>query len=228
MTAITVNDLTQATTNGTGVFDVLMRATKAHLDAEFQQNRIKGSEYSTVYLGSLQAVMQTSLAFLLAKEKTDLEAQLLQAQINQLVAEKSLTDAKETLTLQQAANAVIEGTVLTAQKCKLDAEFDVLSETKLKIGAETTLLTQKVATEKAQITSLGVDGDSVVGRQKGLYLAQTNGFTRDAEQKAAKTLIDTWNARRMTDDATSANGTNMLDDASVGRVVTKLLVGVGA
>lgn len=242
MTTITISDLSQATLNGTGVFDVLMRATKAHLDSEFQLNRIKGSEYSTVYLGSLQAVMQTSLAFLLAKEKTDLENQLIQAQINKLVAdtavsvqqklnliaEESLTNAKENLTLQQTANAIIEGTVLTAQKCKLDAEYDVLLETKLKTGAETSLLTQKVATEKAQITSLGVDADSVVGRQKGLYLAQTNGFTRDAEQKAAKTMIDTWNARRMTDDATVADAVNKLDDNNIGKAVNKLLVGIGA
>ena len=48
MTAIAVTDLTQSTLEGTGVFDVLMRATKVHLDAEFAKNRIKGSEYATV------------------------------------------------------------------------------------------------------------------------------------------------------------------------------------
>ena len=60
MTAITIANLTQATVDGTGVFDVLMRANKAHLEAEFAKGRIKGSEYATVYLGSLQAVLQTA------------------------------------------------------------------------------------------------------------------------------------------------------------------------
>jgi hypothetical protein len=70
--------------------------------------------------------------------------------------------------------------------------------------------------------------DSVVGRQKALYQAQTDGFTRDAEQKAAKLLVDTWSVRRTTDEGTVADGTNMLNDATVGRAITKLLDGVGA
>ena len=69
MTAIAVTDLTQSTLDGTGVFDVLMRATKAHLEAEYNKNRIKGAEYATVYLGSLEPVLRTSLDFLLQKQK---------------------------------------------------------------------------------------------------------------------------------------------------------------
>lgn len=214
MTAITTADLTNAQLDGTGVFDVLMKANKAHLEAEFQKGRIKGTEYSTVYLGSLNQVMQTSLQFLLAKQKTDLEAQLLTKQI--------------ALAEQQRLNAVLEGTVLVAQECKLRAEYDLTMANILKANQETALLTQKVATERAQITNLGVDEDSVLGKQKALYAAQTAGFTRDAEQKAAKVMIDTWNVRRTTDEATVADGTNMLNDAAVGRAVTKLLNGVGA
>ena len=94
--------------------------------------------------------------------------------------------------------------------------------------AETSLLTQKIVTEKAQTTGIGVDVDSVVGRQKALYLAQTTGFTRDAEQKVAKLMADTWNVRRTTDEGTIADGTNMLNDATVGRAIKKMLEGVGA
>lgn len=214
MSTIVIADLTQATVGGTGVFDVLMKAAKAHLDSEHASNRIKSAEYATVYLGSLEAVMSASLQFLLTKQKAGLEAELLQKQID--------------LVTQQALNAVIEGQVLTAQKCKLDAEYDNLMAVKLKTAAETSLLSQKTATEKAQITSLGVDVDSVVGRQKQLYVAQTNGFTRDAEQKAAKIMVDTWNVRRTTDEGTVADGVNMLNDTAVGRAVNALLAGVGA
>lgn len=361
MTTIAVADLTLATLEGTGVFDVLMRANKAHLEAEFSKNRIKGAEYATVYLGSLTQVMQTALQFLLTKEKTDLEAQLLQKQIllaqaqidkttseklqveaqtlliNQqkanllaeaanipkqgqlidaqkdvqvqqkanlaaevlnipkqgalidankdqavqqtqnlatqklqieaqtllvgqqktnlvaealnipkqgllidankaqvtqqtenLVSQKLQIVAQTELTTQQKANAIIEGTVLVAQECKLRAEFDLIMSNVLKSAQETSLLTQKVATERAQVTALGVDADSVVGRQKALYVAQTNGFVRDAEQKAAKLMVDTWNVRRTTDEGTVADSVNNLNDAAVGRAVTKLLAGVQA
>lgn len=235
MTAIAVTDLTSATLEGSGVFDVLMRANKAHLEAEFVKGRIKGAEYSTVYLGSLTQVMQTALSFLLAKEKTDLEAQLIQKQIQlaQVEIDKASAtllqiEAQTALINQQKLNAITENTVLVAQECKLRAEYDLTLASILKVNQETALLTQKVATERAQITSMGVDADSVLGRQKGLYVAQTNGFVRDAEQKAAKLMVDSWNVRRTTDEATSANTTNKLDDAAVGRAVTKLLDGVGA
>lgn len=214
MALVPLTDLTQASLNGEGAFDVLMRATKEHLESEYKAGRIKGTEYSTVYLGSITQVMQTALAFLLAKQKTDLEAQLLEKQIE--------------LTNQQRINAEVEMTVLQAQKCKLDAEFDLIKEQTIKSAQETLLLAQKVTTEKAQVSSIGVDADSVVGRQKSLYAAQTNGFARDAEQKAAKLMADTWNVRRTTDEGTVADGTNMLNDATVGRAINKMLQGVGA
>lgn len=298
MTAVTIGQLTSATVDGTGAFDVLMKATKAHLDGEFLKGRIKGPEYSTVYLGSLEQSMQTAVAFLLQNQKVDLELQLLTKQIaladvevqkataelaiieaqlpkvaaeiahieaqtllvNQqktnlvaealnipkqgllidaqkdqslqqtlnLVAEELGIDQRTALTTQQVVNAVQEKLVLVAQECKLQAEFDNIQAATLRVNEETALLTQKTATERAQILSTGVDSDSVIGRQKGLYLAQTTGFTRDAEQKAAKLLIDSWSVRRTTDEATVADNVNKLLDTNVGRAVDKLLAGVGA
>ena len=84
-----------------------------------------------------------------------------------------------------------------------------------------------MVTEKAQTTALAVDADSVVGRQKGLYLAQSTGFTRDAEQKAAKLLADSWSVRRTTDDTVEANPAH-LGDTHIARAIDKLLAGVGA
>ena len=298
MTALTVADLSTATIEGTGAFDVLMRATKAHLEDEFKKGRIKGPEYSTVYLGSLDRVMQTGLAFLLSSRKESLEADLLAKQIElagvevqkamvelaileasqnkipaeiallqaqaglvgqqktnliaealnipkqglvldaqqshvlqqttNLVSEELGIDARTSLTNQQKDNAEKEELVLVAQECKLRAEFDLTQATKLKTDQEIDLLAQKTQTERAQTTTLGVDLDSVIGRQKQLYVAQTDGFKRDAEQKAAKLLADTWSVRRTTDEGTVADATNMLNDATVGRAINKLLTGVGA
>lgn len=242
ITTPTIADLTQAKVDGVGVFDVLMRANKAHLEQEFKLGRIKGPEYSTVYLGSLQSVLQAAITFLLEKDKSALQAQLLEQQIlvaqievqkaqNELLkiqAEVGLVKAQVGLVTQQMANAVLEGKVLVAQECKLRAEYDLLVNQNLKVTQETALLQQKVITEQAQTQAIGVDPDSVIGKQKALYTAQTDGFKRDAEQKATKLLIDTWNTRRVTDEATVADGVNMLNDATIGRAVNKLLTGVGA
>lgn len=274
---IKVSDLTEATLVGDGVFDILMRATKAHLDEEYTKNRIKGPEYATVYLGSLNSVMDKALQFLLNKQKSQLEAELIGAQIRQTEAQVTLTIAQAELARQQKLNAenewlllaeqraklvaetgligqqeanlvatlpqIVEQTKLTEQQrlnaiteelmmhkqiCKLEAEYDLTMEQKVKVSTETDLLGQKIQTEKAQTTGVGVAEDSVIGKQKKLYHAQADGFQRDAELKVAKVMVDSWNTRRMTDEGTVADGVNRLNDTNVGRAVNKLLTGVNA
>ena len=242
MAAITIAQLTESTLEGQGTFDVLMAATRAHLENEFKKGRITGPEYASVYVQALQVTMEQALQFLLNQQKVDQEAQLLaaqvatetaqtdlvNAQITNLSKERDKLDAEIALITQQTANAVTENTILIAQECKLRAEFDQLVEMKLKTVAETALLAQKKVTEQGQTSGTGVDADSVIGRQKALYQAQADGFLRDAEQKGTKIMLDTWNVRRTTDAATVADATNKLNDETIGRVVDKLLAGINA
>lgn len=295
---ISITNYTEGTLTGTGVFDEMMRAVRAHLENEYKLGRIKGPEYSQVYLGAIQAVMDTALQYLLQEQRVNLEAQLLgeqiiteqlnQARVTQetanLTAQEALTEqqtsnlaaealnipkqgalldaqedqviastaletrrldlideeilvakekvliSKEELKIAQAklVNIPKEGAVLDGQKCKLDAEFDLLQEQKLKSIAETALLGQKQLTEQAQTNGTGVDGNSMIGKQIALYDAQRDGFVRDAEQKVAQIMTETWKIRRTTDEATVADQVNLLDDSSIGRAIGKLLTGVGA
>ena len=219
---ITIANLTNRTNPMEyGAFDYLMESMKDHLDIEYDKGRIKGSEYAQVYLGSLQSVLQTAVTFLLTKDKADQEAKLIAAQI--LLAEQQKANA-----IVEGQNLVFQGEVLVAQKCKLQAEFDNLAVQKLRTEAENALLAQKIVTERAQTQAVGVDADSVLGKQKLLYEAQTAGYTRDSEQKAAQIMVDTWKIRRTTNETTEANATNRLSDDVVGRAVNKLLAGVGA
>ena len=255
-TPLSLNDLTEATVDGAGAFDLLMRAAKAHLEEEFVKNRIKGSDYSSVYLGSMTQVLQTAVQFLLQKDKAANEAALIDAQVRNTEAQILLVGAQTELAIQQKKNAenewlllaeqkakmtaetkvlgqtylnaVTENDTMLKQQCKLAAEYDVLMEQKLKTVQETSLLAQKKVTEMAQTNGASTDTDSVIGKQKNLYQAQADGFKRDAEQKAAKLMVDSWNVRRTTDEGTEANATNMLHDVTVGRAVTKLLDGAGA
>lgn len=206
MSEITTYDLVTGEVAGQGVFEQLMKSIDVHLKREFDDGRIKGGEYSQVYLGAMQTAMTQAIQFLLSKEKAGLEADLLG---------------------QQITNAITENTVLVAQECKLRAEYDLLAEQKLKVIAEAALLGQKKITEAAQVSAANVESDSVIGKQKSLYQAQTDGFARDAEQKAAKLLIDTFNVRRTTDEATVADSTNNLSDADIGLAVSKLMEGIG-
>jgi hypothetical protein len=96
-----------------------------------------------------------------------------------------------------------------------------------KILSEKNLLDQKKATELAQIQDLTVSAAivaGVIGKQKALFQAQTDGFTRDAEQKAAKLMVDAWSVS-----ATMGVGTvksaNRLDDPNLGAMLDVLLAG---
>jgi hypothetical protein len=203
---ILVTDLTTGKVDGIGVFDKLMAATKPHIKAEYDSGRIKGAEYSQVYLGAVQSAMSNSIEFLLRQASTQSQNALLDQQL--------LTEVQNTL-------------VATAQKCKLQNEFEVLSQQITKVQNEDLLLAQKKTTELAQVSSANVASTSVVGAQVALYAAQKDGFTRDAEQKAAKLYFDTWNVRRTTDTQVNPTTTNKLTDADIGLVAAKLKAGIG-
>lgn len=138
-----------------------------------------------------------------------------------LVKQATKLDADTDNTIQQLLN-------LKAEECVLKSQYDINLSQNLQVISQTSLVNQKVATEKAQTSGLGIEPNSVVGKQITLYAAQADGFKRDAEQKAAKIMIDSWNVRRTTDVGTVADATNQLNDPNVGRAVTALLGGVGA
>jgi len=119
MASISTSDLTQAsgvttstdgkyTVTGTGVFDDLMEAVNAHLDAQFNLGRLTGADYATVYLGAVQSSMQQSVAFILGKQQSDKQAELLEAQTldihNQAVLRTQASDADLSIKRQQIIN----------------------------------------------------------------------------------------------------------------------------
>lgn len=88
MTDIAVTDLTNATAlgNGTGVFDKIMQTALLHIDGEYNDGRITGSDFASVYLGSLQTVLAQSVEFLLKEQAAGLQADLITAQIAEQTA----------------------------------------------------------------------------------------------------------------------------------------------
>ncbi len=296
MVDIVIDDLTTMSLEGSGIFDTLMSAVALNLDKEFDAGKLKGADYSKVYLGSITAVMQQSIAFLMGKQTADKQADLIaaqtvnevlngtliQGQIDKLASDKALSDQQLnnltieatnlgkiglkldadvalttkqvlkvtadvavtnaqklkidqevliatqqvlnvtqdtalkvvqiskisqdiSLSQEQEAKLVIEKTVVTAQKLKLDQDIaNALTQNALivnqilKVKGEQNLIDQKVFTEQAQRLDT-VDGQAVagtIGKQSGLYDAQTNGFARDAEQKMVKLMSDGWSVTK--------------------------------
>jgi hypothetical protein len=336
LSAPDVSRLTTRSLEGTGVFDILMASTKLHLKQEYEENRITGEEYATVYLGALQSVMQQAVQFLLntqQEEKIQSEIALVRqktvtelaqtdddlpvglgfngdTQVEGLVASKKAIDALQANLVQsQVDKENIEGDLLgqriitelsqtsdnlsqatsagygfnnsSSVESLTRAQVDKLLEEISLITNQSTLVEQQTATEVAQTSNtkpidLGlVDSTSIAGlaesqrkktenevillaqkavselaqtsdyvpidtdalntdtavtgivdKQKNLFTAQTDGFARDAEQKAAKMLLDTWSVSA-TQGVATASSANGLDEASLGAVVTKLKSGIG-
>lgn len=160
--------------------------------------------------------------------QTQAQTAKLQQDVLTAVEQTKLVQQQVLQSKQEVLNMAQQLLNLVAQECLLKAQYDLTMEQKLNTTAQTALVQGKTVTEKAQISAIGVEENSVIGRQKALYKAQSDGFQRDAEQKAAKLLIDSWNVRRTTDSGTVADSTNRLYDPSIGRAVDVLLAGVDA
>ncbi len=173
-----------------------------------------------------QALMQAQVS------KIGVEMELAELEKLKITADTARIDAQSALLARQEANGEKEGLVLDAQACKLKAEYDLILQQVAKAAEETGLLAQKTVSEQAQTQNVA-DETSVIGRQLNLYQAQADGFQRNAEQKAAKIMVDTWNVRRTTDEGTIAGKApqgddNKLGDANIAKAVGKLLSGVNA
>lgn len=214
---VTVDDITQGSVTGTGIFDKLMATVAAQLQAEFQADRITKSDYGQVYVSALNNTLGQAIQFLLTKDQAALQAATLAAQYEKIALEKDILELQK----QQ----------LTLQLAQLEQQTLLIQSQILTDAAQRALINQKLVTEVAQTqdtptsnTSTGYSG--VVGKQNALYAAQTTGFTRDAEQKAAKLALDILATQLSTDDSMTVAKTNM-HPAAIGALVQKLATGIG-
>ena len=92
MIDIQITDVTTGAINGTGVFDKLMSTVKAHIAEEYDKGRIKGQDYATLYLGSIQSVLQQSIEYVLREKMT--EAQIAGVEKETELKEYDLTSIK--------------------------------------------------------------------------------------------------------------------------------------
>ncbi len=68
--------------NGTGVFDIIMKAANENIKIQNQTSRITGAEYAEVYLGTMQSAIAEAMKFLLNKDQIIKDLELKQAQID--------------------------------------------------------------------------------------------------------------------------------------------------
>lgn len=133
MSGTAITDLTTVSLNGSGAFDKLMRSVKLHLEEEYQGGKIKGAEYSNVYLGSMVAVLDQAVKFLATEQQNELIA----AQVAKVNAEIQLVEVQKQNAVLEGQNLVKQGQLVDAQIAKIEAEVP-------KVNAEIALLMKQV------------------------------------------------------------------------------------
>lgn len=241
---VTIENLTEVSFDGSGVLDTLLSLSRLHLDREFKQGRIQGKEYSDVYLKLYNATVGEAIRLMLEKEKQPFDFRMSEAQIIKMEADTDIALKQlELLTLKlpleielmQAQISKMEADVLLTNKQIDLAEKELLlkdkelllKEKELELAEKQLLLSvQKIITEKAQTDPSVILDGSVIDMNNKVLAAQVEGFKRDAEQKTANTLLQTWIVR-LNNDAALTNNANMLTDKYIGRAVEKMMSGVG-
>jgi len=92
MAEILFSDVTTGDVSGKGVFDVLMSSIEDRLHTQYKEGRITGSDYATVYVSALQNAMSQAIQFVLTKQQSDKQADLLSAQIESLERELAIKE----------------------------------------------------------------------------------------------------------------------------------------
>jgi hypothetical protein len=200
------------------VLDGVMETIKRHLYEEFQQQRLRGSDYAKVYVGTTEAVLANTTQYLVGMalineqrqkiladvslthkqmEKVDKEMELMDKQMDKIDSEILLIDAQT-----RQVNADIdqklpkELALMDAQLIKLTAETEHVRETTKQTVAETSLIHSKTLSEDYQrkyvmpqeVLKLQAD-TLLVGEQT--YLTRAQQYLTDSQAVLTYAKVET-------------------------------------
>ena len=79
---------------GTGIFDIIIKAANENIKIQHKTSRITGAEYAEVYLGTMQTAISEAMKLLLQNDTLAKEIELKEAQIAKINADKELINAQ--------------------------------------------------------------------------------------------------------------------------------------
>jgi hypothetical protein len=211
---------------------VLAQTNKIITDTEETIQRIEElvpSQIALINIQKAQVTAETNQVNALVTTKLPKEVAQIEAQTSLLAYD--LTNIKPV----EKDNLVSTGLSINAQTAQityttssvLPSQVSLTNAQTSSATAQTALYNQKTTTELAQTTTTPASG-SVMGVQNDLMATQKASYLRDAEQKAAKMLIDTWSVRHNAEPGGNpVIATNRLRNEDIGDAVGKMLTGIG-
>lgn len=195
-------------------------ANKTPVEVELLQAQTDNAQ-SQIALTEAQVVKITEENKVIPYNIERIQAEIANMTRQSDILEKELEIKISSLTLQDK-QILLADAELEVRKLELDVKRAEVESAQ----AQAQLYAAKVLTENAQ-TMDAAHPNSVLGSNIAVLRAQAAGYARDAEQKAAKILVDAWNVQRNTDESVIPNADNLLYDQSIGKAVGAMLRGAG-
>lgn len=195
-------------------------ANKTPVEVELLQAQTDNAQ-SQIALTEAQVVKITEENKVIPYNIERIQAEIANMTRQSDILEKELEIKISSLTLQDK-QILLADAELEVRKLELEVKRAEVESAQ----AQAQLYAAKVLTENAQ-TMDAAHPNSVLGSNIAVLRAQAAGYARDAEQKAAKILVDAWNVQRNTDESVIPNADNLLYDQSIGKAVGAMLRGAG-
>ena len=186
--AIQLSDLTNGSTvrasgtqpvwEGTAIFDVLMKAVNENINIQFEQNRITGSDYATVYLGAIETCIKEATNLLLQKAIADKEIEVKTQQILTMQNDDNIKSAQSAKDLE----------VKTQQNLTMKNDDNIKSAQSAK---DLEVKTKELGVKQAQTDKL-IDDLLTAAKQRELYSRQITGFDDNKYQKLFESQLSSW------------------------------------
>lgn len=181
------------TVNSSGYFKEIMESIDANIQKEFEENRLTGPDYATVYLGAMQYALDNVFKYVLAEAINNNQAALIWAQAQKTAEELELIKAQTQKVLKeinlldlQYEKETIEKEIAEAAKedLKIKPRLDnvVATNQAALLSAQEKLTTEKIDTENSQ--------QNVLAKQVSLYGEQAGAFKAKHGLDVVKTMVN--------------------------------------
>ena len=215
MAEINITDVTNE--DNTRFLDIILRKHESIIQGEFNKGNIAQSDYSSAFINGYQATLQQAFQFILNKQQSDKQAELLAAQVSKTGVEENLVTAQIQLTNTQKTKGDSEIAILaqelinlTTAKTKMDKEISILDSQRLNIDSETTLnttrntnlgkeglridkevdvLSEDILVKKAQVTQMSTENTRITAQKNLIVQQEANALLERDSITAQKDLV---------------------------------------
>lgn len=199
MTDIAITDVTNSThtTDGTGIFDVLIQTVERHIEDQYQKGRLSGTDYANVYLGAMQTVLQQAIQFTLTEQQASNEAALIAEKIDT----ESANTAKIYESITSSESDTIRKNILNSKEVlKTVNQIALIDSQNLEVLAgtlrsdTTSLLNDSLIVEKTESENKNNEINGLIDKQKDKLVeditSSTSTSTRNDSLSVSKINTD--------------------------------------